>query len=58
MNEKEIHAGLQSKGNFINGSWVLGVGIEFSSFNPANNEKIWQGHYANEQQNKKSRGFC
>jgi succinylglutamic semialdehyde dehydrogenase len=50
MSIKDANITLQSKGNFINGSWVPGRGFEFGSYNPANNEKIWNGNCANEQQ--------
>lgn len=35
---------------FINGQWVEGKGVEFSSLNPAKNEVIWQGNAATSDQ--------
>lgn len=38
----------QSKGHFINQSWITGLGNVFQSRNPANEEVIWQGHSGTE----------
>ncbi|WP_415899805.1 succinylglutamate-semialdehyde dehydrogenase [Neptuniibacter sp. QD48_11] len=35
---------------FINGEWVQGNGSELESLNPGNNERIWQGYAADEEQ--------
>ncbi|MFC3122977.1 succinylglutamate-semialdehyde dehydrogenase [Agaribacter flavus] len=37
---------MQSKVHLINGEWVEGEGILFSSLDPAKNQEIWQGHEA------------
>jgi succinylglutamic semialdehyde dehydrogenase len=35
---------------FINGQWLVGEGKQFSSFNPAKNEQLWQGEAASASQ--------
>jgi len=35
---------------FINGQWLAGEGLLFSSIDPAKNQQIWQGQAASEQQ--------
>lgn len=35
-----------SRGHFINNSWITGTGNPLQSRNPANEEIIWQGHHA------------
>ena len=35
---------------FINGQWLAGEGLVFSSIDPAKNQQIWQGQAASEQQ--------
>lgn len=33
-----------SKGNYINGSWILGKGEVFNSYSPINDEVLWNGN--------------
>lgn len=39
---------LQSKGHYINGSWLKNQGLTLVSINPANAEPLWQGVLASE----------
>ena len=39
---------VNSKGNFINGEWLLASGKEFSSYSPVNDELLWTGNYSSE----------
>ncbi len=41
---------LISGGLFINGQWQIGLGTQFDSVNPANNQVIWQGRSADQTQ--------
>jgi len=34
---------MSNQTQFINGSWLAGDGLAFSSTNPANNDTLWQG---------------
>ncbi|MBN9229977.1 MAG: succinylglutamate-semialdehyde dehydrogenase [Legionella sp.] len=37
---------ISSKGQYINGKWVIGEGTSFSSIDPAQNHLIWEGRAA------------
>lgn len=37
---------IKSKGNFINGKWVIGNGNQFTSYSPVNQELLWEGNYS------------
>ena len=37
-----------SKGNFINGEWVLTNGEEFNSYSPVDDSLLWTGNYSEE----------
>ena len=34
----------------LNNQWILGSGLPFSSYNPANGKMLWQGHAASEEE--------
>lgn len=35
---------IKSKGNFINGKWIIGKGQPFNSYSPVNDELLWEGN--------------
>ena len=37
---------IKSKGNFINGKWIIGKGQSFNSYSPVNEELLWEGNYS------------
>lgn len=41
--------GFSSKGNYINGSWILSKGEVFNSYSPINDEVLWNGNISTQE---------
>ena len=39
---------IESKGNYIDNKWIIGSGEKFYSYSPVNQELLWEGYFATE----------